>query len=365
MNYWIALAAALLLASAPVAYGTSPARAEVVETVEAAEVARGCRVENYWGTCFDTLPKLHCCSAAFLGWSEIVVGDRFPVSGNMAQGEPHQPATGLLITYPSGRTVTIPVAANGRFHQTVAFDEEGGYTVARVEKEATREFGGFQVGYRAELLDGPTVTSQFGAYHDYPGVTTAVVEADQTSELRIRFTDAQGEPVRSRTLTVSEGLTTDAEGVARLVYDAKPEWSSYTLRRLYPGLAVISARTVTVDENGVAHGLPGGTVAGYIEEGRTYLPLREFLEKADPNMLGAETEEIRWDEESRAVKVWGVTIMTDTGMVLGRGDYRADLTLRDGRTYLELDSLMRLVDQLGMASRTGESTFRISLAQVP
>lgn len=362
MKRWMGLIVALLMAFTLVGEQRWQARAE------AADTARGCRVDNYWGSCFDTLPKLHCCSAAFLGWSEIVVGDRFPVSGNMTQTEPFEPATALKISFPSGREVAIPVEPSGRFAEMVAFDEEGNYTLSRVEAGVDRGFGSFQVGYRAEFLDVPTVESQFGQQHFRSGVTLGVVEAGKPVDLKVRFTDAQGEPVRSRTLAIGrreQQIVTDAEGVALLTYEPESELYGYDIQRLYPGLGVISYRTITVDGNAMAQGLPGGEVAGYVQEGRIYLPLRDFLEKAAPMSLGDLPERILWNDEARAVEVSGLRIMIDTGMVLGAGDFRADLQVREGRTYMELDSLIRLLDRLGMASRTGEFSFRLSMAQEP
>lgn len=358
MRRKIALIAALLLAA------TLVVQPPAVPAAEAAEPARGCRVTDYWGVCFDTLPKLHCCSAAFMGWSEIVVGDRFPVAGNMKQDEPFQPASALQITYPSGRTERIPVSADGRFAGVVTFDEEGYYRVSRVEGDGVEPFGDFAVGYRTEFLNVPAVEAVFGQHHYRSGVTVGLVEADKPVELRIRFTDARGEPVRSRTLAIGWGeqrFVTDGEGVATLTYEPQSVWSDYSLDRVYPGLAVRSYREVTVD-GGVARGLPGGDVAGYTQEGRVYLPLREFLEKADTLLLA---DAIQWNNDARTVEIGGISVMIDTGMVLGGGDYRAGLQMRSDRTYMELDSLIRLLDRLGMASRTGEFSFRLSMAQEP
>jgi hypothetical protein len=301
-----------------------------------------------------------------LGWSQIVVGDRFPVAGNMVQREPFELATALIITFPSGRVVSIPVERGGRFHQMVTFDEEGTYVVGRVEAGVVQGFGDFQVAYRAELLDVPTVESQFGQQHQRSGVTMGVIEAGESVTLRVRFTDAGGEPVRSSALAVNDRFTTDAGGVAEFVYNPESDEAyGYSIERLYPGLAMLTYRTVTVDAAGVAHGLPGGDVAGYTRDGRIYLPLRAFLEKADPMRLGDLPERIAWNEAARAVEVGGLTIMMDTAMVLGARDYRADVAVQNGRMYMEFGSLVQLMDRLGMASRIGELSFRLSMAQEP
>ena len=334
-------------------------------TAPQADSSRGCQMDYFWGVCFDTLPKLHCCSAAFLGWSEIVVGDSFPVAGNMTQGEPFEPARALRITFPSGREVEIPVEPSGRFSEMVTFDEEGIYRLSRVTANRVEGFGDFAVAYRVELLGAPTVESHFGQHHYRSGVTMAVAEAGAPVELQVRFTDAKGEPVRSRTLGLGEEITTNEDGVARLVYDPDAYGDPYSIARLYPGLGVLTYRTVTIDASGTAHGLPTGDVAGFVQDGRVYLPLRQFLEKAHPYLFGDQSDMIRWNAEAHTVEIPGISIMVDTGMVLGRGDFRADVQLRDGTTYMELDSLIQLLDRLGMARRTGEYEFLLSFAQEP
>lgn len=361
-----------ILTNTPVAT-QSTAQSTIEFTTESAtectiQSPLACRETNIWGVCFDTLPKLHCCSAAFLGWSQIVVGDRFPVAGTMMQGEPYESATALQITFPSGRTERIPVRPDGRFSGVVTFDEEGYYVLARVSGDSVEGFGDFQVGYRAELLEVPTVEAQFGQHHSRSGVTMGAVEAGRPAELQIRFTDAAGEPVRNRTLAIGRGeqrYTTDADGIARVTYTPYDEGSGYAIERLYPGLGILTYRTVTVDDEGVAHGLPGGPVAGFRQGDRTYLPLRAFLEKADPLRFDPELGQILWNEEARSVWVAGLSIMIDTGLVTGRNDFRADLQVVDGTTYLELDSLIRLMDILGAARRTGESGFILTMAQEP
>lgn len=362
----IAVRTVLALIAALVLTAATPASARAVGD------GTGCQAAGVWGACFETLPKLHCCSAAFLGWSEILVGDSFPVSGRLFQGEPRGNAAALRITFPSGRSVTLPAGEDGRFMQEVTFDEEGNYSLARVTAEGEVQLGSFQVGYRAEFVDLPTAEALFGSHAGRPfgsfGVTMGAVAEGESTTLRIRFTDAAGEPVRSRTLALKLGgqtVTTDEDGVATLAYTADGMEVGYTIDRLYPGLAVLSYRTVTVDEQGLVQGLPGGEVNGFIQEGRTYLPLREFLEKAAPLRLGDLPERIVWNETTRTVEVEGLRIMTDTGMVLGPSDFRADLQMREGRTYLELGSMVRLLDQLGMASPAGPNSFRLTLADLP
>lgn len=326
----------------------------------------GCKIDTYWGICFNTLPKLHCCSGAFLGWSEIVVGDSFPMAGRLEQEDRYElPATALWITFPSGRKAQIPVDSSGRFAAMVTFDEEGLYRLYRVSGEKLEAIAEFEVPYRAELLNAPAVESVFGQHHYRSGVTMAVVEHGAPTELQVRFTDARGEPVRSRTLELGRGITTDEDGVARLVYDPDAYGEPYSIARLYPGLGVLTYRTVTIDASGTAHGLPTGDVAGFVQDGRVYLPLRQFLEKAHPYLFGDQSDMIRWNAEAHTVEIPGISIMVDTGMVLGRGDFRADVQLRDGTTYMELDSLIQLLDRLGMARRTGEYEFLLSFAQEP
>ncbi|MFZ5814460.1 MAG: hypothetical protein ACOY93_04075 [Bacillota bacterium] len=326
-----------------------------------------CQGADFWGACFATLPKLHCCSAAFLGWSEIVVGDSFPVVGQVAQrGEG---GDAVKIRFPSGRELTIPVAGDGTFRQVVTFDEEGSHGLLLVSDGEEREFAHFTVAYRAELMDVPAVESQFGQQHARPALTMAAVPMERPTRFRVRFTDARGEPVRSRTLATpwaQQPLTTDAEGVAQIEFVPQQEtYTGYEIARIYPGLGLIGYREVLIDGNGEVKGLPGGTLQATRREGRWYLPLREFLVKASPGRLGDLPERILWEEATRTIRIEGLTIMVDTGMVLGQPDFRADLQIRNGSTQIELHSLLRLVDQLGMAQRTGEFRFRISLAQEP
>jgi len=371
MRRWYAATVLLLMLLAS-ACSPSPAldpAADAESTQQAdlqPESSGGCTIDAYWGVCFDTLPKLHCCSAAFLGWSEIVVGDSFPVAGRMKQDYSFkQPADALWITFPSGRKAQIPVESSGRFSGMVTFDEEGLYRLYRVSGDDLDAFGEFEVPYRAEFLNAPTVESVFGQHHSRSGVTMAVVEHGAPTELQVRFTDARGEPVRSRTLALSRGITTDEDGIAVLTYDPTEYEAPYIISRLYPGLGMMTYRTVTIDESGTAHGLPEGDVAGFVEAGRIYLPLDQFLEKAHPSLFGGGGEVIRWNEEARTLAILDTNIMADTGMVLGKGDYRADLQFREGTAYIELDSLIQLLDRLGMARRTGEYEFLLSFAQEP
>lgn len=324
-----------------------------------------CEDSDYWGLCFDTLPKLVCCTAAFLGWSEIVVGDTFPVSGRVAQG-PGQPHTAAIrIIFPSGKEVSIPVGADGTFHQVVSFDEEGAYRVAWGTGPETTEHVRFTVAYRTELIGLPTVEAQFGQQHARAGVTMAALPQEEPTTLRIRFTDAKGRPVRSRTLTLGRGYTTDADGVATVSYDPKASQQEYAMESLYPGLGLVVYRTATIDSDGAVRGLPGGQPTARQIDGAWYLPLRGFLEAASPLRFAISHEGILYDERTRTVSVEGLRIMLETGMVLGRPDFRANLKVIDGRTYMDLDSLLRLADQLGMAQRTCERSFRISMAWEP
>ncbi|MFZ5827074.1 MAG: hypothetical protein ACOY94_22495 [Bacillota bacterium] len=326
--------------------------------------AATCRVTDFSGVCFDTLPKLWCCSAAFLGWSEITVGDSFPVTGKVDQSVEQTEA--LKLVFPSGRTVTLPVAADGSFREIVTFHEEGFHRLLKVTEGGEHEFGRFAVAYRAELLDLPTVESQFGRHHARSGVSLGVVEAGLTSNLRVRFTDAKGEPVRSMAIGFGqERFATDSAGIATLSYTPPGERTGYGISRLYPGLGVIAYRTVTIDGAGQVRGLPGGRVQGVRYGGTWYLPLRAFLEEAGPLRFGDLPERILWDANARTIQIEGLAIMIDTGLVMGRSDFRANLKIIDGRTYIDLPSLIRLLDQLGMAQRTGEFTFRLSLAQEP
>ncbi len=344
----------LLALIAVVGLTAPPARADTMT----------CKAEGFPGYCLETLPKLHCCSAAFLGWSEIVVGDSFPVAGQVARIEGEPSVTGLRIEYPSGQTVSLPVGADGRFREMVAFSEEGAYRLFQITGDRTIEMGSFDVAYRAELVEGMLVESQFGAQHGRNALTTAMILADQPAALRVRFTNAQGEPVRSQTLALGFGeqrFTTDAEGMATITYDPG-EKSDYQIERLYPGLALISYREISVDGLGRVSGLPGGEVTAVRENGRWYFPLKAFLEAASPMRF---RDQVTWNGETRTVRVDGISIMIDTGLVLGYPDFRSDLWVLNGSTYMEMHSLIRLMDQLGMAQRTGEFGFRLSLAQEP
>ncbi|MDB4897024.1 MAG: hypothetical protein JWN15_3286, partial [Firmicutes bacterium] len=93
---------------------------------QAAQPGGGCNANNVHGMCFDTLPRLYCCSPAFLGWSGIYVGDRFPVSGKIGGGIR---SDSLTMVYPSGRTASLPVTEGAAFRGDVSFDEEGQYTL--------------------------------------------------------------------------------------------------------------------------------------------------------------------------------------------------------------------------------------------
>jgi len=325
----------------------------------------GCRAEGYPGYCFDTLPKLHCCSAAFLGWSEITVGDQFPVTGKVAQPNGEPQATALQIRFPSGRTVSLPVDSTGGFRELIRFDEEGVYELARLTGSEPALLGQFAVGYRADLVDGGLLAdSQFGYQHARDALSTIMVPAGQPATLRVRFTDATGEPVRSRTLAIGMGntrYTTDQDGIATISFDPGQE-PAYAVERVYPGLAVRSYREIAVDGAGSVTGLPGGAVQALRDEGRWYLPLKSFLVSAAPLRFA---NGITWNDRSRTVEVEGLSILIDTGLVLGTPDFHSDLLVRAGTTYMEMGSLIRLLDQLGMAQRTGEFSFRLSLAFEP
>ncbi|MFO7172622.1 MAG: hypothetical protein DIU70_006615 [Bacillota bacterium] len=369
---FLGVGAVLTVVAAPTAEPGS-VRQVLVTSVPVAPSAPVCRPEeSASGLCLETLPRLYCCSAAYLGWSQITVGDRLPLAGAVAQDPdaPH-PTTALRLVYPSGRTVEIPVGPDGSFHQEIAYDEEGHYRLYRANPDrrwvADLPLASFAVPYRAEVLSHPLEADRFRQPRR-PDLTLAAVPHGPEVRLRVRFTDAAGRPAAGRTLALADGraIWTDAAGVAEIPFVPRPDGPGYELVRLYPGLGVLTYREIRVGAGGEVQGLPGGPVRG-VRVGDTWVfPLREFLVRAAPALVPS-GQELAWEERTRSVRFGDTRLQLDTGVFLGpEAVFRVRPHLVDGRVHLSLGDLARLLQAWGAwAEVEADGTLRLAAPALP
>lgn len=311
----------------------------------------------YGGVCYETLPKLSCCSAAYLGWSQILVGDRFPLTGRV-EGRTGQ----LPLTFPSGKVVPIALSADGSFSQFVTFDEEGTYRLGDTQP--------FRVAYQSRLLAGETEETLFG--RTIAGYQVAAVPVGEQAKIAVRFSDSAGNPVKNQSLKLGRlaAITTDGDGRAEISYEAAGALGGYDLEPLYPGLAVLSYRTLAVDTAGRLTGLPGGELKGVNQNGQWYFPLRDFLKQAQPDRFQSpDSPWLKWNGAARAAQIGQVTLQVDTGSVMNEHQdvlFRLAVSTDSGRTLLSLEALARLYNEaLGWAAYGADGRVRLADPQVP
>jgi hypothetical protein len=309
----------------------------------------------YGDLCFDTLPKLVCCSAAYAGWSQVAVGDRLAVTGRVAADT----GDSLWLESPSGRRIAFAVSRDGTFREIVSFDEEGLWKVGRGQAAVAS----FAVAYRVEVLDLPTQETA-------DGNTAVALPAGVSSFVRVRFTDAAGRPaaVRPLRLTTPSGtVATDANGVGTIDVTPRGEFAGWDYIRLYPGLMAVGYREVRTGATGLVTGLPGGDVQGLRDGDRWLIPLRDFLEKVRPGMRTPGEPAVTWDERTRTIHFEGLRLLADTGHLLdgSRVVGRIDLTVLEGRTYLELSAMARLLGVRWQAALVAPGVIRIGIPEGP
>lgn len=332
-----------------------------------------CSLErSVWGVCFATLPKLVCCSGAYLGWSQVTVGDRFPITGHVRQSAT-APLTTLQFRAPSGKTTELPVDGD-RFSGVVSFDEEGIWNVQGVSTEdpAPPSLAYFGVAYRVVADGAPLAQALFATHLADPAQQTLTVPVGQPANLELRFTDAAGQPVVQQQLKLgrlAQPLTTDAAGRVQIAITPAGKQSGYDLLPIYPGLALLSYRTAVVDENHVLTGLPGGDIQGIQQGGDTLFPLRDFLTRADTAGFGNTPEWITWHPETRIAELGDLWLMVDTGHVLRKSSGalvgRVRPLLHDGRIHLTLPDLALILDQSQWAATTADGGLRIAVPFIP
>lgn len=338
--------------------------------------AGSCDPQTVWGLCVNTLPRLVCCSQAYLGWSQVIVGDTFPLSGRVFRdaGPGQSPPHALVLVYPSGREVRLALDPAGSFREVVSFDEEGVYHLYRETAGTGREeipAASFTVAYLATPLATPAVEEVFHGHPALQGNVTVAVPYGQPVAIPVRFTDARGNPVKNRVLAIpgpSGPIMTDADGVATLRFTPEGGLGGYELLRLYPGLVALSYREVAPGPDGRLTGLPGGDVQGVYDAGRWLFPLRDFLASAYPLRYREVPDAITWDPEAHAVRLGAVTLMAGTGQVLrenGNVAFRVPPRVIDGRIHLDLPSLARLFDLLAWGTVTPAGNLRIAAPEVP
>ena len=337
-----------------------------------------------YGFCFLTLPRVHCCSAGYLGWSEIVVGSEIPLKGRviMNQYEPSARAVrGLRLVFPSGRELSIPVGTDGSFGRAVAFDEEGLYRLYRVTGDAAVDSGDpglpFEVAYRVDTLDTPTVQSVFGPQHpDMQANQVVAVPLGKPAQIRVRFVDAAGNPARNQTLTgitLDPGdLTTDADGVASITFTPSRDLDRYDLQPLYPGLAVLSYTIVEGGGNGSLTGLAGGALDGTQENGVWYYPLGAFFQKAYPLRFAGGVQPdgpaVNLDSDYGSVKLTTVETGRPAGQVLdqnGKVILEVKMIKRQDGLWLDPPSLARLMDILAWGRLLEDGRMFIAAPEIP
>lgn len=338
---------------------------------------------------FEGLPKIYCCSSAFLGWSEIIAGSELPLKGRIVinPNDPAQrPVQSLRLAFPSGKARSIPVAANGSFNQTVRFDEEGYYRVTRVTGDAPGDNPdsgvSFAVAYRFDTLDTPTVQNVFGPQHQEMQVKKMVaVPQGQPTQLRIRFTDAAGNPVRHRPLMAfavnpddedAKLPVTDANGVAVITFTPRPVREGYDLAPIYPGLVVLSYNTLEVGKDGRLTGLASGPLDGIQENGQWYYPLGEFVTRAFMNSQvdqSGDFLELSSDYGSYRLAMSETTGPTaSTGDVLnpdGKVVLHVNLISRANSVWVTLPDLARVFDLIAWGVLTPDGKLLVAAPFIP
>lgn len=334
------------------------------------------------GFCFLTLPKIYCCSAGYLGWSEIVVGSEIALKGRviMNPGDPSaRPVRGLRLVFPSGRELSIPVGPDGSFARAVRFDEEGVHRLYRVTGDAALDGGDlglpFEAAYRVDTLDAPTVQSVFGPQHsDMQANRVVAVPLGKPAQFRARFVDAAGNPVHNRTLagkTRALGdVTTNADGVASITFEPSRDLDRYDLQPIYPGLAVLSYTIVEGGGNGSLTGLAGGALKGIREDGVWYYPLGAFLQKAYPLRFagGIQPDGSAIDLAYGSVKLTTEETDRPAGQVLDRNGqvlFEVKMINRQDGPWLDLPSLARLMDILAWGRLLDDGRMFIAAPEIP
>lgn len=336
---------------------------------------------SVYGLCLDSGPKLYCCSAGYLGWSQIVVGTELPLKGRVRLKEGAPPPPALLLTYPSGREERIPVAPDGAFDRTVSFSDEGIYHLQQTATDSGTQASApdisFWVAYRVDPMDAPTVQSVFGQHHkDMQENRIVAVPRGQPAQFRVRFVDAAGRPARSRTLGTkahaSGEIVTDDDGVASITFEPSRSLDRYDLQPLYPGLAVLSYTVVEGGDSGNLIGLPGEPLQGIKEAGAWYYPLGAFLQRAYP---------LRFADGIRAEGP-SIELATDYGLVTltpsggdrtagqvrdreGRVLYEVSMINRQDGPWLDVASLARLMDTLAWGHLTEDGRLLVAAPEIP
>lgn len=361
--------------------------------------AYGCHVIGS-PVCFDTPPKIQCCSLAAVAWSQIVVGESFVMSGQARMGSGVHALKSIRLVKPSGATIDFPLDANGRFHDRVSFDETGKY---RIVDPDGADLESFWVPYRADTVGGTTFRQMFGQDPPWGGLQLLLmVPAGETSTLRLRLTDADGVPAANASIPWGNRtpLKTDGDGVVSIPYDdAQADFAlSYSFGAIYEGVFVLGYRTLQL-RDGALVGFPSGAaLRGTRFDGKLLFPVGEFLSdvtkdtilQTDPAGACAANDARLpcWDGEDRLLVLSvpgssngtgpplpGFVIQPDVGQmwtyysVLGTHEVVAtfDAAEKDGVVYADLNGLAEALNALpgGHAAVAPDGDLVVTAFQLP
>ena len=349
----------------------------------------GC-TPSVFGFCVATYPQFYCCSAAFVGWSHIYVGESVDVRGSVqlyTDGKPD--AKDAYILSPSGVRSVLPVDAAGGFSRRIRFTEPGKYLMGLDPSGPGSPWSSgnmqavpFYVAYRAVPAAAETLAATFrGSHMHWSGIRVLAAPLGRHVTFRVRFTDASGHPAAHVALRLNGGsVTTDAQGYAEIPFAGG---EAYALDEIYTGLFVQTYSRVAI-RGGRLLGLPvyapslaPPAVRVITAGGQPMVDVRDFLLWGVADIIQSPSQGVPAVAFDSATGILRLNSLGDASLDTRAGEftwtsplagsYRIPLrpVVQAGQVYLTLADLSRVLDTFAWARPQPDGSLLFSTFEVP